>query len=107
MGGVTEVELEGISYAVQRGAVLLDARDPEEFMTGSIPDARNLPLSEVKKARKEKDGRLPVEDHNARIIVFGRDGEQAREVCKALAQAAFHNTSFYGGTFETLGAELR
>ena len=101
------MELEGIAYAVERGSVLIDARDPEEFMTSSIPGARNLPLGDVKEANKEKDGRLPVEDHNARIIVFGRDGEQARAVCEALTKSAFHNTSFYGGTFETLSAELK
>ena len=101
------MELEGILYAVERGAILIDARAPEEFMTGSIADARNLPLGEVKKADKGKDGRLPVEDHNARLIVFGRDGEQAREVCNALAKEAFHNISFYGGTFETLSAEFK
>jgi rhodanese-related sulfurtransferase len=101
------VELEGIAYAVERGSILIDARDSEEFMASSIPGARNLPLGEVKEADKGKDGRLPVEDHNARIIVFGRDSEQARAVCKALAKVAFHNTSFYGGTFETLSAELQ
>ena len=102
------MELEGIAYAVERGSILIDAREPEEFMaSSSIPGARNLPLGGVTEANKEKDGRLPVEDHNARIIVFGRDGEQARAVCEALTKSAFHNTSFYGGTFETLSAELK
>jgi rhodanese-related sulfurtransferase len=105
LNGVTEVELEGIAYAVERGSILIDARGPEEFMASSIPGARNLPLGDVKEAGK--DGRLPVEDHNARIIIFGRDGEQARAVCKALTKSAFHNTSFYGGTFETLSAEFK
>ena len=101
------MELEGIHYAVERGAVLIDTRNPKEFTAGSIPGARNLPLGDVKKADKEKDGRLPLEDHNERIIVFGRDGEQAKAVCEALAKTAYHNTSFYGGTFETLSAQIK
>jgi hypothetical protein len=48
-----------------------------------------------------------LEDHNARIIVFGRDGEQARAMCEALTKIAFHNASFYGGTFKKLSAELK
>ena len=99
------MELEGIAYAVERVSILIDARGPEEFMASSSPGARNLQLDDLKEAKK--DGRLPVEDHNARIIIFGRDGEQARAVCEALTKLAFHNTSFYGGTIETLSAEFK
>ena len=101
------MELEGVHYAVKRGAVLIDTRNPKEFTTGSIPGAQNVPLGDVKKANSEKDGRLPLEDHNARIIVFGRDGEQAKAVCEALAKIAYHNISFYGGTFKTLSAQIK
>ncbi len=61
--------------------------------------------NELKKAKK--DGRLPVNDHNTRIIVFGRDGAQAKFVAEVLTKQAFHNTSFFGGTFETLQAALK
>ena len=105
--GVTEVELEGILYAVEKKAILLDARPPEEFAESSIQGARNLPIGDVNTASKGKDGRLPVEDHNARIIVFGSNGEQARAVCEALAEKAYHNASYYGGTFKTLSAHFK
>jgi rhodanese-related sulfurtransferase len=89
--------------------VFIDARDPEEFRTQTLPGARNLPRSGVKpgkdvgdvKAAKD-DGRLPMEDHNTRVIVFGRDGEQAKAVAEAIAQEAFHNVAYFGGTFEAL-----
>ncbi len=111
LGGITEIEAEGVQYVREKDqtAVWIDARDPEEFTAHPIPNARNLPLSgvkpgkdvgEVKKAKD--DGRLPMEDHNTRIIVFGRDGAQAKAVAEALAREAFHNVSYFAGPLERL-----
>jgi rhodanese-related sulfurtransferase len=110
--GLTEIELEGILYVVEKDqtAVLIDARDRQQFKTATIPGAVNLPLSGVKPGKKDDeikkakgDGRLPVKDHNTRIIIFGRDGAQARALAEALAKAAsFHNVSYFAGDFEIL-----
>jgi len=110
--GLTEIELEGILYVVGKDqtAVLIDARDLQQFKTDTIPGAVNLPLSGVKPGKKDdeikkakSDGRLPVEDHNTRIIIFGRDGSQARDLAEAMSKAAsFHNVSYFAGDFETL-----
>ena len=100
--GTTQIEREGIRYVLDRDrtAVVFDARSPEEFEAGSLPGARHLVLADVGKAKD--DGRLPMEDHNTRIIVVGRDGAQARAVADAIARNAFHNVAFYAGTFESL-----
>ena len=111
LGGVMVTELDGLRYTLEkdRSAVFIDARDPAEFAAGSLLDARNLPRSkllpgkdvgEVKAAKD--DGRLPMEDHNTRIIVFGQDAQQARAVADALAQEAFHNVSYFEGGFRAL-----
>jgi rhodanese-related sulfurtransferase len=116
LGGLTQIELEGVKYVLSsdQTAVFLDTRDPQEFSTGSLPSARNLPASglvlgkdvgEVKKAKD--DGRLPMEDHNTRIVVFGRDGGQARRVAEALVNEAFHNVAFFDGPFATIKAATR
>jgi rhodanese-related sulfurtransferase len=47
-----------------------------------------------------------MEDHNTRIIVFGRDGAQAKAVAEAIVQEAFHNVAYFGGTFETLTQQV-
>lgn len=116
LGGVAAIELEGAAYVheADRTAVFLDARDPAEFAAGSIRGARNLPASGVKvgkdvgEVRQAKDdGRLPMEDHNTRIIVFGRDGAQARTVAEAVAKEAFHNVAFLGGTYGDLKAAIK
>lgn len=111
LGGVTQIEPEGIRYVLERddSAVFIDARDAEEFRSGSIPGARNLPhdrlgsgkdAGEVKAAKD--DGRLPMEDHNTRVIVFGGTAEQARLAAEAIVGEAFHNVAYFDGTFEQL-----
>jgi hypothetical protein len=48
-----------------------------------------------------------MEDHNTRIIVFGKTGEQARAVAEALAKEAFHNVSFFDGDVQQFRSSLR
>ena len=106
LGGVTQIQLEGASYVYtgDRTAVFLDARESEEFAAGSVRGARSVPARDVKAAKD--DGRLPMEDHNTRIIVFGRDGRQARAVAEAVVKEAFHNVAFFDGSFTTFKAAL-
>lgn len=57
--------------------------------------------------RAKDDGRLPMEDHNTRLIVVGRDAADARFVAEALAREAFHNVSYFPGAFEEARAVLK
>ena len=52
--------------------------------------------------RAKDDGRLPMEDHNTRILVVGADAASARYVAEALTREAFHNVSYFPGPFETV-----
>jgi hypothetical protein len=61
-----------------------------------IPGARNIPVG------AKFDGLRPTDDFNTRVVVFGRDGNQARSVAEAISASARHNVSYFGGTFETL-----
>ncbi len=109
LGGLTEIGPEGLRHvsANDRTAVVIDTRDAAAYQAGSLPGARNLPRSavlegkdvgEVKRAKD--DGRLPMEDHNTRLIVVGRDAAEARFVAEAIGREAFHNVSYFPGTFE-------
>ncbi len=114
--GLTEIELEGVQHVLRndRTAVFLDARNAEEFGSGSLPGARTIPQGSVQPGkdvgevrRAKDDGRLPMEDHNTRIVVFGHDAAQARGLAEAIAREAFHNVSYFPGTFEALGGSVR
>ncbi|HET9326570.1 MAG TPA: rhodanese-like domain-containing protein, partial [Candidatus Eisenbacteria bacterium] len=86
----------------------------DAFRSGTLPNARSIPRSgvlegkdvgEVKRAKD--DGRLPMEDHNTRLVVIGRDAAAARFVAEALAREAFHNVAYFRGTFDEARAVLR
>ena len=111
--GVMVVEPDGIRhiFANDQTAVWIDVRGPAEFREESVPGARNLPQEAVLPGKDvgvvfaaKNDGRLPMQDHNTRIVVFGRDGNQASEVAEALAREAFHNVTYFAGTYEELKA---
>jgi rhodanese-related sulfurtransferase len=118
LGGSTQIELGAVAYVheLDHSAVFVDARDPKEFHEGSIPRAVSVPASQLERERgkdvgeirrAKDDGRLPMEDHNTRVVVFGHDGEQARAVAEAIIGEAFHNVAFYDGTFETLRKRVK
>jgi rhodanese-related sulfurtransferase len=115
LGGVCEIDVAGLRHvlAQDRTAVLVDVREASEFQKGSLPGARNIARSlvlegkDVGEVRKAKDdGRLPMEDHNTRIIVVGADGAAARYVAESLAREAFHNVSYFGGTLSEARAAV-
>lgn len=116
LGGVTVIEAEALRHIVDndRTAVLVDTRDSAAYAAGTLPNARHLPRSgvlegkdvgEVKRAKD--DGRLPMEDHNTRIVVFGGDAAAARYVAEALAREAFHNVCYFAGTLQQARAALQ
>jgi rhodanese-related sulfurtransferase len=109
LGHLTEIEEEGLRYVLpnDRTAVVIDAREADAAKASPLDGARVIPRSlvlegkdvgEVKKAKD--DGRLPMEDHNTRIIVVGSSGADARHVADALAREAFHNVAYFSGTVE-------
>jgi rhodanese-related sulfurtransferase len=106
-GHVTEMEASAAKRVrdLDQTAVFIDARGADAFRQGSVPGAKSIPRSlvteekdtgEVRKAKD--DGRLPMEDHNTRIIVFGASAGEARAVAAAIAREAFHNVSFFAGS---------
>lgn len=115
LGGLTEIEPAGLREVLSRdpGTVVIDVRDPADFQEGSLARSRNIPrglvvgndAGEVRRARE--DGRLPVNDHSTRIIVVGRNADQAEFVARALTREAFHNVAYFAGTLEEARAALR
>ena len=111
LGGVTEVELQGVRHilAGDQTAVFIDTRDAERFNEETLPKARNIQAryAEAGSGGREivnakEDGRLPMEDHNTRVIVFGGGGSDAKQVAEALTRNAFHNVSYFDGTYREL-----
>ena len=62
-------------------------------------------VGEVKRAKD--DGRLPMEDHNTRLIVIGGNAAEARYVAETLSREAFHDVAYFRGNFPEAQAILR
>ena len=90
--GVQQIELEGLRYVLDndKTSVLLDARG-----TSDLAGAKGLAVADVKKAKD--DGRLPMEDHNTRVLVVGANAAQARALAETVAKEAFNNVAFFAG----------
>ncbi len=115
LGGVTQIELEGVRgvLANDRTAVVVDVREPPERQASVFPNAQSIPRSAVLEGkdvgeikRAKDDGRLPMEDHNTRLVVIG-GAVPARYVAEALAREAFHNVSYFAGSLEEARAALK
>jgi len=101
-GNTVQTDMLGFKYifAADKTAVFVDARSKEEFIFGTIPGAVNVQAGEAEAANT--DGRLPYTDKGTRIIVFADKPEKARVVAEEIAQKAFWNSSYFGGTFDEL-----
>ena len=102
LGGVQQIELAALVQVLGKDgtAVLLDARGQT-----SLPGARPLPHSDVRKAKD--DGRLPMDDHHTRIIVVGSSAAQAQALAEGVAKDAFDNVAFFGGDATVVERALR
>ena len=116
LGGVTVIEPDGLKYVAgnDKTAVFVDVREAEDFRSGSLANARNIPRSGVLEGkdvgdikRAKDDGRLPMQDHNTRLIVFGRDAAEARYVAEALVREAFQNVAYFSGSFQDAQTALK
>lgn len=101
-GEAMQTELAALPYiARDKTAVWIDARELTAFASGTVPGARNIAPSALRPGKDQgvmkeakDDGRLPMDDHNTRIVVFGSNTTEARAVANAIASEAFHNVSF-------------
>jgi rhodanese-related sulfurtransferase len=102
LGGPTVIELEGVVriFKVDQTAAYFDARPAEDFAKGTLSGAHNIP------ADKFDTRQLPWDDFNRRIVLFGRDATQARALADAFSKKAWHNVSYFPGSFEALMAAV-
>jgi len=107
LSGPVEIEAEGIAriFGVDRTAVFFDALDPDAFASGTLPGAHNVPVDKAGAGALEK-APLPRDDFNTRVVLFGRDGAQARRLADLIGKTPYQNVSYFPGTFEALRAAV-
>lgn len=102
LGNTVQTDLEGLAYILKddRTAVFVDTRPPETFKADTLPGSVNVRKGEAKAANE--DGRLPNTDKGTRIVVFGTNAQEAHDVAAEVAQNAFWNSSYFGGSYEDI-----
>jgi rhodanese-related sulfurtransferase len=70
--------------------VFLDVRTPEEFASGHVPGAVNIPVRQL-------EGRLAELGKGDRLIVYCEQGPRARAAAQTLSQAGYTDVSHLTG----------
>ena len=73
-------------------AVLLDVRSPEEYASGYLQGARNIPHDQI-----GVEIAAVVPDKSAQIILYCRSGRRANTALETLRAMGYANVSNYGG----------
>jgi rhodanese-related sulfurtransferase len=105
LGGPTAIELGGLKRVIERDrtAVLVDARPRHQFAQRSLSGAVNL-SADLLASLPSEELPLPADDFNRRIVLFGNDGAQARQLAEAMQARPWHNVAYFPGNFEALEA---
>lgn len=72
-------------------AVLVDVREPDEFASGHVPDAINVPLSGLAQITRM------VPDASVPLYLYCASGARSRRAAKALADAGYQDVRNIGG----------
>ena len=72
--------------------ILLDVRSPEEYASGYLQGARNIPHDRIK---AEISAIAP--DKAAQVILYCRSGRRAKTALETLRAMGYTNVSNYGG----------
>ena len=84
------LELQKLITEKNEAYILVDVRTKQEYESGYIPTAINIPHREI-------GNNLPTEDRSAKIILYCRSGTRSGIANDTLAQLGFSNVIDFGG----------
>lgn len=76
---------------MQEDVVILDVRDKEEYDSGHIENALNIPVENIKDVEDE------VVDKNKTILVYCLSGKRSAKASKQLVDLGYINVYDFGG----------
>ncbi len=88
---MTNLSCDDIRQTMQSGATLLDVRTTHEFNSGSLPNAKNIPLAILPLLAHEHLNK------NKAVLIYCRSGGRAIMAEKILAGLGFNNVKNIGG----------
>ncbi|HEX6473119.1 MAG TPA: rhodanese-like domain-containing protein [Streptosporangiaceae bacterium] len=88
---VGEVDIRAFRAAQRDGALVVDVREPREYVGGHVPGARLIPMREVKRRMAElADGRT--------VYVICATGNRSLTAARWMSAAGIDAVSVAGGT---------
>jgi len=93
---LTYEELTALIASKTEKAILIDVRAPEEFKSGAIPTAINIPYDTIEK-------NLPTQDRAAKIVVYCRSGNRSSIAKATLEKLGFTNVINFGAVSKWRG----
>lgn len=91
----SDIDIDRFAAVVEKGgADVLDVRTPEEFATGHVPGARNVPIEGLDPA----DPVLQSHDRAQPLYVICASGNRSSKAADELASAGFVTVNVQGGT---------
>jgi rhodanese-related sulfurtransferase len=88
---VPEIDLHAFAAAHADGGFVIDVREPFEYVTGHVPGAVLLPLSQV-------HAHLPELPRGERVFVICASGNRSKTAASWLISAGIEAVSVAGGT---------
>jgi phage shock protein E len=83
-------ELSDMLAATPDGLTLVDVRTPDEYASGHIPGAVNIPVDQIA-------DNPPAADKQALIVVYCRSGSRSRAARNALLEKGYTDVVNFGG----------
>ena len=86
-----EIAIDQAAAALDRGAAVIDVREPKEFRTGHLPGAVNIPMGQLA-------ARMGEIDRNRPVYVVCASGNRSSAMTDVLTAAGFDAINVAGGT---------
>jgi rhodanese-related sulfurtransferase len=86
-----EIAIDQAAAALDRGAAVIDVREPAEYRTGHLPGAVNIPMGQL-------TSRLSEIDRNRPVYVVCASGGRSGAMVDVLTTAGYDATNVAGGT---------
>lgn len=84
-------------FRSQKKAMLIDVRDKDEYKSGHLQGARNIPLSAIDKAESG------IHEKDMPLYVYCLSGSRSAKAVKALKKMGYTNVKSIGGIEEYRG----
>ena len=91
---ITEVDTADAASRIERGVVVLDVREPDEYEQGALPNALHIPRGHLEAQIETK-----IVDKAAPVVVYCAGGVRSAFAAKTLAELGYTDVGSMAGGF--------